>query len=332
MVGSESVSLSVGPNAASQSYLGSLTTPFVLASTQALPNQSPLATIEATELLFKRIKDAGSSFKSVIDKLNSDELLALELRYLALLDLGNLIDAKIILKFIHSRFPSTSSLRSRLLSGIWAEANHDFESALEIYNVILDHDECYAQAYKRCAAVYIRQGDRKSAIHLILVYLDAGFYSDIEAWVELAQLYSDQGNIAQAIHCYEEILLLAPNDHIYLLKYADLLYTAKEFVLAQKYYSAILFNVKNHPRALIGLRLTQYELSKLNSNNATNNKSFKQIKQQKDNENEDTFSNPLEYKKELSILVKKGINEHLNKLDKNKVESKLLKEWLDNLE
>lgn len=66
------------------------------------------------------------------------------------------------------------------------------------------------------------------------------FPLDQESWLELAALYLEQGKYPQAAYALEELILLAPQNSFYLLKYAEILYTAGETAKAYKIYLRIL--------------------------------------------------------------------------------------------
>lgn len=48
------------------------------------------------------------------------------------------------------------------------------------------------------------------AVHALIELLEAS-PTDIEAWMELSELYQSQGLFSQAEFCLEEVILVAPN-------------------------------------------------------------------------------------------------------------------------
>ena len=76
-------------------------------------------------------------------------------------------------------------------------------------------------------------------------YLDV-FMTDPEAWEELASLYLSMSLLKQACFCYEELILIQPQNPNYHLKYADLLYSTasreNQHLLHEAigYYSVVL--------------------------------------------------------------------------------------------
>lgn len=55
-------------------------------------------------------------------------------------------------------------------------------------------------------------------------YLDI-YYSDADAWAELADLYTAISHFERAAFCWSEAILLRPHDHITHASYADALYS-----------------------------------------------------------------------------------------------------------
>lgn len=47
------------------------------------------------------------------------------------------------------------------------------------------------------------------------------FPQDVEAWMELADIYMETLNFHKAVFCYEEVILLNPTDLHYLIKLAE---------------------------------------------------------------------------------------------------------------
>mmetsp|Transcript_5027 Transcript_5027/g.12061 ORF Transcript_5027/g.12061 Transcript_5027/m.12061 type:complete len:135 (+) Transcript_5027:520-924(+) len=80
--------------------------------------------------------------------------------------------------------------------------------------------------------------------------------TDVEAWQELADLYLSEMQLEHAKFCYEELILHAPQNYIYHLKYAEILYTLGDFVTARKYFAQSLeLNKDGNLRALFGLNM-----------------------------------------------------------------------------
>lgn len=62
------------------------------------------------------------------------------------------------------------------------------------------------------------------AITLLNKYLEVN-QQDIEAWLELTDIYLSKLNYSKAQFCYEEILTLQPNNPIVNLQFAEMLYS-----------------------------------------------------------------------------------------------------------
>ena len=141
---------------------------------------------------------------------------------LALLDTGDIDEAKKVVLKLSRRFPK--SLRVGVLEGTLCECCEDFDKAEEIYRAILEENEVHQGAWKRLSCVYKAKGDTRNAIDVLKKYLDV-FMTDAEAWEELAFLYLLLQMTKQARFCYEELILIQPQNPIHHLRYADLLYT-----------------------------------------------------------------------------------------------------------
>lgn len=64
------------------------------------------------------------------------------------------------------------------------------------------------------------RGEKREAIKEINVYLAVNPL-DVEAWLELADIYLKDLNYKYALFCYEEILLQFPKNIHYLMKVAE---------------------------------------------------------------------------------------------------------------
>lgn len=72
-------------------------------------------------------------------------------------------------------------------------------------------------------ATFLRSLDRtKEAVSVLVAYLDV-YYSDADAWAELAEIYSSCYEYAKAAFCCAEVVLLKPEEHISHVCYADAL-------------------------------------------------------------------------------------------------------------
>ncbi|KAG9038739.1 hypothetical protein FS837_001192 [Tulasnella sp. UAMH 9824] len=90
---------------------------------------------------------------------------------------------------LNERFPD--SPRVQILYGMRREASGDLTGALKLYDAILEVDEAHAGIWERRVAVYRQLGDTKRAAEDLCRYLDT-FYTDIEGWLELADLYASR--------------------------------------------------------------------------------------------------------------------------------------------
>ena len=84
---------------------------------------------------------------------------------------------------------------------------------------------------------------------------------DVEAWIELSDIYLSKQNFTKALFCYEEIISNMPKNYLVNLRYAETLYSSfkssqdfDDLVLARKYFShAAILKEGSCARALLGL-------------------------------------------------------------------------------
>jgi len=97
------------------------------------------------------------------------------------------------------------------------------------------------------------------------------YQTDEEAWHELACLHLDGCEYSKACYCYEELILHDPNNWMFMLKYAECLYSLgekKHMLEARKYYaqSICLHDSVRNLRSYYGLWIccimlaTQYNM------------------------------------------------------------------------
>ena len=100
------------------------------------------------------------------------------------------------------------------------------------------------------------RGNTQGAIDALRKIVDI-YSNDREAWEELAELYLELTMYKQAAFCFEELIMLMPNNPNYLIRYADILYTiggGPNYKAARSYYSkAIELSGGSSTRALYGV-------------------------------------------------------------------------------
>jgi tetratricopeptide (TPR) repeat protein len=105
-----------------------------------------------------------------------------------------------------------------------------------------------------------QMGKAAEAAKALVDYLET-YSADGDAWFELARLYLAEGQHRKAAFCYEELLLLAPTNHAFHLKYAEILYTlgtAADLKTARGYFAhALNLCPQNNARALYGLLMVR---------------------------------------------------------------------------
>ncbi|KAF9078427.1 hypothetical protein BDP27DRAFT_1206517 [Rhodocollybia butyracea] len=180
------------------------------------------------------IVDKGKPLlNNAASKLGDDAWSFLEQLALAAIEIGDLDVADECLRQLGEKFPE--SPRVDILSGIRIEATERPEIALKFYDDLLEADSSNAAAYKRRISVLKRIGKIEQAVTELSEYLDT-FYSDVEAWVELAELHSSCNQYTFALQALSHALLLAPQNPFYVLEFAETAYTANDIPLAIKMF------------------------------------------------------------------------------------------------
>ncbi|KAJ3190422.1 ER membrane complex subunit 2 [Gaertneriomyces sp. JEL0708] len=182
----------------------------------------------------------------------------LEQLFLAALDCGDTTKAQEYLSPIQSHFPA-SSVRVQRLIGMLHESQGDYTTASQIYTSALTQDETNTLIRKRLVSVLKAQGNRNEAIERLVEYVDA-VMQDVEAWTELAELYLEEGMYAQSAFCYEEVLMLRPAHHLYMIRYADVCATLGRWEVAFKYYCASVEVCRDNVRGLWGMKVASQKV------------------------------------------------------------------------
>ncbi|KAH7571926.1 hypothetical protein JRO89_XS04G0167800 [Xanthoceras sorbifolium] len=183
------------------------------------------------------------------------------------------------IKVLQKKFPESkrvARLEAILLEakGSWSEAEKAYASLLEdnpldqnsiavTPNMLIFIEQVI---HRRKVAMAKAQGDISGAIELLNKYLEI-FMADHDAWRELADIYVSLQMYKHAAFCYEEVILAQPTVPLYLLAYADVLYTLgglENIQTAKKYYaSTIDLTGGKNTRALFGICLCMSAIAQL---------------------------------------------------------------------
>ncbi|KAF0974347.1 hypothetical protein FDP41_006379 [Naegleria fowleri] len=196
----------------------------------------------------------GSRKKEALSRLGNSVWDFYEYLLRAALDLNHNVLAGKCLEILQNKFGDT--LRVKKLEALALEGAGEFEQALAIYDDLIEMHPTDAICYKRKVAIYKSQNLLAESVQALNKYLQI-YQNDLEAYEELADIYLTLGDYKSALFCIEEMILSSPENYIFHLKYADILYTIGDFRNARKYYSQSLnINSENNTRALFGLYLT----------------------------------------------------------------------------
>ncbi|KAJ7291138.1 hypothetical protein C8J57DRAFT_1429703 [Mycena rebaudengoi] len=170
-------------------------------------------------------------------KLGDDGWALLEQLFLASVDMGRLDVADQSLKQLSNRFPK--SPRVEVLTGIRMEATESPEVVLQYYAELLDADPANAAIWKRRISVLRRTGKIEKTVEELSQFLDT-FYTDVDGWLELADVYTTCNQYILALQALSHALLLSPQNPFYLLQFAETAYTAGDLPLALKTFLVVV--------------------------------------------------------------------------------------------
>ncbi|KAI9056396.1 TPR-like protein [Trametes sanguinea] len=157
----------------------------------------------------------------------------LEKLALAALDQGNTEVADQCLKILSDKFPD--SPRVDVLTGIRMEATERPEAVLKFYDELLEEDSSRAAIWRRKAHVLRQMGKIDKAVEELSAMLDT-FYTEVEGWLELADIYLTCQQYTYALQSLSHALLLSPQNPSYFLQFAETAYLAEDVPLALKMF------------------------------------------------------------------------------------------------
>uniref|UniRef100_A0A9J2P882 ER membrane protein complex subunit 2 n=1 Tax=Ascaris lumbricoides TaxID=6252 RepID=A0A9J2P882_ASCLU len=172
---------------------------------------------------------------------------------IAALDCARIDVAVECIKALQEKFPRSN--RVLKLQAMRLEALQRYESALLMYEQLIESDPTNMSYRKRRIALLKVQGERQEAIKEMIEYLKT-FLNDSEAWLELSQLYLHEGDYPRAVHCFEELLLANPHNSLYLRRLAEIRYAQggqENVELAKVYFEHAIRTNPSCTRSLFGL-------------------------------------------------------------------------------
>ncbi|KIM28171.1 hypothetical protein M408DRAFT_70298 [Serendipita vermifera MAFF 305830] len=170
--------------------------------------------------------------KNGLKMLGEDVWDFLEQMAVAALDIGQLELADDCIQRLAEQFPK--SPRVEVLQGQRIEAK-DLDMAIKYYETLLDADETNVAAWKRLISVLRQQNKMDRCISELTEFLDT-FYSDLEGWLELADIYASVNLYTRSLQALSHALLLAPQNPFHTLHFAETAYTANDIPLAIRYF------------------------------------------------------------------------------------------------
>uniref|UniRef100_A0A915PTZ2 ER membrane protein complex subunit 2 n=1 Tax=Setaria digitata TaxID=48799 RepID=A0A915PTZ2_9BILA len=200
---------------------------------------------------------------------------------LAALDLARSDVVMDCIQALQERFPRSN--RVLKLQAMRLEALKRYDSATHLYEQLIESDptnmvrilvgfeesKVSARLFKnlsyrkRKIAILKAQNNRHEAIRELNEYLRT-FISDTEAWLELSDLYLQEGDHPHAAHCMEELVLSSPYNSLYLRRLAEIRYTQgglENIELARSYFEQAVRTNPSCCRSLYGIILCCINLS-----------------------------------------------------------------------
>jgi tetratricopeptide (TPR) repeat protein len=105
----------------------------------------------------------------------------------------------------------------------------------KFYDELLTADPSNEAVWKRKISVLRRRGFVGAAVEELSEFLDT-FYTDVEGWLELADIYSSCNQYTSALQALSHALLLNPQNPFYVLQAAETAYTIGDLPLAIKMF------------------------------------------------------------------------------------------------
>ncbi|KAF1768089.1 hypothetical protein GCK72_008050 [Caenorhabditis remanei] len=198
--------------------------------------------------------------------LGDEQWAVLEQVCIAGLDAARVDLAQECIDSLHAQFPKSN--RVLKLKAMQLEATEHYQKALEIYDRLVEEDPNNNSYRKRKVAVLLAQGKRLDAIRAINEYLKI-FLNDPEAWLQLSELFLQENDVAKAVHCLEECVLIQPLNSMYFRRLGDLRYTqggAENIELARAYYERALKINPTDLRSQYGILLSNNQIASTTKN------------------------------------------------------------------
>lgn len=185
----------------------------------------------ASQEIFER--GVGLLKSNATNKMGDEGWAFLEQLALASLDVGRIDIADRCLKLLTEKFPG--SPRVECLTGIRMEATESPEVVNKYYDELLAADSSNEAVWKRKISILRKRGFVAAAVEELSEFLDT-FYTDVEGWLELADIYTSCNQYTFALQALSHALLLNPQNPFYVLQSAETAYTIGDVPLAVKMF------------------------------------------------------------------------------------------------
>lgn len=203
------------------------------------------------------------------DQLGENYYIVLETMFHTALECKQWAVARIVESILYKEFqddPKVLRNNASLLNAIGKRQN-----SKNLFKKMGDQNLFDFDAVKRRISILREEDNITQLIEELNEYLKKNIM-DKEAWLELGDVYMEYMNYEKALFCFEEVLLLEPENIPNMIRIAELYYTKgrseDNLTYARKYFCFVLTCDQNNYRALYGLKQTCKILLSLKKDNS----------------------------------------------------------------
>ena len=161
-------------------------------------------------------------------------MMLLDHMYMALITARQKSHASTILKYFKKIAPNT--IKVVCLEAIYKYAFGDAKTAVSLVKGFLQDSQGEASLFKKYIDFVISDGNIVEAITCLNKFL-YHFTQDADMWKLLGDLYSRLWSYDKAKFCYEELLMMQPDNSILFCRIGEMLLCMNEAEIAKKYLS-----------------------------------------------------------------------------------------------
>ena len=156
-------------------------------------------------------------------------------------------DASTILKYFKKVAPNT--IKVVCLEAIYKYAFSDAKTGVKLIKGFLQDSQGEPSLFKRYIDFLIADGNTVEAITCLNKFL-YHFTQDVDMWKLLGDLYCNLWSFEKAKFCYDELLMMQPDNSILFCRIGEMLLCMNEVETAKKYLSEACCIDKDSTRSL----------------------------------------------------------------------------------